>query len=269
MSFNTDLSAVNNWVLELQDRIWGHGGEVTVAKTFHKQCSEIECALSNDVTGIVSSLLDFMINTASVNFWIETEDENTSIMLTEWLDSINKSFDGVRIESGVQALAKQYFRERWARSSLILARVIYKENKDLKIEAPDKIFFVRGGSVHMKQDEENPALGTEKYLLKLQKGKNKFLNLPSPKNGNKEQIFVQTPFAQWSDTNLTPWMVKNGILKNQKFYKVMSSRSEKIVSRAHELIELFKDSLIYIFNNDTDELDLENITEKLFFKVEV
>jgi len=47
---------------------------ITIPTEFHSQCSHIKEMLKDDMSGLVSSLLDFQINAASVNFSIETDN---------------------------------------------------------------------------------------------------------------------------------------------------------------------------------------------------
>ena len=115
----------------------GTGGQVIIPTDFHNQADAIEDALKNDVTGLVNTNLNFMINAASsVDIWVEADDLNITKKLNKWLQHINEDMSGRKVESGVQPLSRQYFRELWARSSFIAMKNIY----DKEIEG-----FFRGG----------------------------------------------------------------------------------------------------------------------------
>ena len=244
----------------------GTGGQVIIPTDFHNQADAIEDALKNDVTGLVNTNLNFMINAASsVDIWVEADDLNITKKLNKWLQHINEDMSGRKVESGVQPLSRQYFRELWARSSFIAMKNIYdKEIEGFKL--PNTMYLYRGGSVWVAADEDTYELGSEKYYLKLgnDETKKKYFT-----NDAKNQYYVQFPIGtQWSEFYPTPYLVRQGILENMMFGKIMSGKQEKIVNQALPYMlnvlkgsdVLTKDANITYTEAELKQID-ENISE--------
>ena len=70
---------------------------------FHEQSVAIKQMLSDDVTGLVDSLTDFMVDSACVDISIETGNENLNNILNDkWLFKLNSQFRGQGIETGIE-----------------------------------------------------------------------------------------------------------------------------------------------------------------------
>lgn len=214
---------------------YGQGGAISIPQTFTSQAEEIENVTKADSSGLVNSLADFMINCACVDFYIETPNKNLTLKLNTWLNNINSDLKHTKVETGIKALAKQYFRERWTRSSLLLNRSFFTYNKELEMVLPSTSYFVKGSKVEIKEDEKNPQIGNEKYSLKISKDNS--IKLPKAKN---ELNYIQMPYTSWNDCEPTPFYVLRGILHSLKFYNLLSSKSENVVAKAQELLEFVK-----------------------------
>ena len=231
---------------------------ITVPKDFHRQVDQIKnFILASDVSGLVNSLLDFMVNCALVEYNIDTQNDNLTKSLNNWLSSLNSALRGSKVEVGIKGLARQYFRERWKKSSLMVLRTFWEKENDLVV--PTKLFFVDGGSVKVKSDEQTAQIGNEKYLLQI--SDKKTISIPKTK---AEKLFVQSPYASWDDDYPTPFLVQRGILRNIKFFEELSKKSETVVQKALEYIMAIKKGTeALVLNNKAEALLSEEDAEKL------
>ena len=135
--------------------------KIRVPSDFHSQVEVIKEMQKNDVTGLVDVLTDFSVNAACTDFTIETNNSELTRILKIWLEEINKDYKG-RIPSGIQELAKEYFKERWKYSSLPILKV-GEWGKVGSLVLPTKLFFVDGGAVHTKEKKEGKSLSLISY----------------------------------------------------------------------------------------------------------
>ena len=78
--------------------------------------------IKNDVTGIISTVTDYSVNSASeAKLKVECNDETLEEIFNIWLSKININVNG--IPTGLQSLAQEYYKERWQGSSLCLLKV--------------------------------------------------------------------------------------------------------------------------------------------------
>ena len=202
-------------------------GNIEISSDFHTRCNDINKMLDNDVTGVINTVLDYSINSASeTKYRIECPDDATEDILNEWLNKINININGV--PSGIQELSKEYFRERWQGSSLCLMRVTgWEEIKSgtNTIIAPTQLWFVNGASLYIdRPNEANYVLGSDKYYL----DKEKKLKLPKDED---ENIFIQKPFDRWLTKYATPYTVRKGILKNFKAIEVLQQKGDEAITK--------------------------------------
>lgn len=215
---------------------YGQGGAIQLPKDFHELVAEIELCTKQDSSGIVNSLADFMINSAcGVDYYIETPNKSVTLKLNTWLETLNKDLNHTKVEAGIQALARQYFTERWTKSSLLLNRSIFGYDKSIELVVPTMSYFVKGGRVIIEEDTENPKIGAEKYILKIN-DKEKII-LPSQKS---ELNYIQCPYSRWTDRYPNPFYNERGILHSLKLFNLLTSKSEKIIASAQELLEFIK-----------------------------
>lgn len=206
--------------------------EITVPNDYHSQVREIQLLLKSDTSGLVNSLLDFAINSALVDYTIETSNANLTKELNQWIKSINYELIG-RVPNGLQALAKEYFRERWKGSSLLLLRTTWEKIDGF--ELPTRMWFVEGSNLEVFDSNDSRVIGEEVYRLRLAKNKTKLL--PS---GQNEMIFVQKPFDSWDSLYSTPFIIQRGLYKNLKLLELINKKGEKIIGKAIEYMLLLK-----------------------------
>lgn len=215
---------------------YGQGGAIKIPNEFHELAAEIELCTKQDSSGMVNMLADFMINSASnVDYYIETPNKSVTLKLNTWLETLNKDLNHTKVEAGIQALARQYFTERWTKSSLLLNRSIFGYDKSIELVVPTMSYFVKGGRVIIEEDTENPKIGAEKYILEIN-DKEK-ITLPSQKS---ELNYIQCPYSRWTDRYPNPFYNERGILHSLKLFNLLTSKSEKIIASAQELLEFIK-----------------------------
>ena len=223
--------------------------EIIIPGDFPSQIQGVKDVLKSDVSGIVNSILDFAIKCANVNYQIETENPNLAKKLNDWLFSINEDLRG-KIPTGINALAKEYFRERWKGGSLLLLRTLWEKVDGY--ELPNRLWFIDGANIKVENGDSNyRVIGEEKYLLKLTQNKTK--PLPAYKN---ELIFVQKPFSPWSVLEPTPFIIQRGLYKNLKIFELVNRKSEKIIAKAVEYL--------FVLKKGTEQLALKGSPEFVY-----
>ena len=207
--------------------------QITVPSDYNGQVIAVKDALKHDVTGLVNSLLDFSINTSLVKYSIESDNDTLTKNLNIWLDNLNSALRG-KIPVGIQALAREYFRERWKGSSFLFLRTLWERKDGFLI--PTRLWFVDGESLNIPEDDdETKTIGDEKYVLQITR--DKVIPLPSKPN---EIDFIQKPYSAWSDTFPTPFLIQRGLYKNLKFLELLENKGEFVVGKALEYLMLMK-----------------------------
>ena len=228
------INPMNNALKWLVDMINFFGEkEIKVPSGYRDQVLVVKEALNNDVSGLVSSLLDFAINCALVQFRVETNNVKLTEKLNNWLTGVNSELRG-KIPVGINALAKEYFRERWKGSSFLLLRSVWEKSDGFKV--PTKLWFVDGEDIAITNDDKEMInLGDEKYGIRINEAK--IRAIPSSRN---ERLFIQKPYTSWGTNYPTPYLIQRGVFKNMKLLSLLEEKGEFIVSRAIEYLMLLK-----------------------------
>lgn len=205
---------------------------IIVPNNFREQVKVVNESLNNDVSGLVNSILDFGISAGNVDFSVESDNKTISEILNKWLKNINEDLRG-QIPTGIKELAKQYYIERWKKSSFIVVRTIWEEKDGYTL--PTKIWLVDGKDVQILDDNEAKILGSEKYELIL--GDNKTISLPKSEN---ERIYIQKPFESWTTSYPTPYLIKKGTYYNLESLRILVEKGNNVVAKALEYIMLLK-----------------------------
>lgn len=205
---------------------------VKIPTKYRDQVLAVKESLKKDSSGLVNSLLDFAISCANVEYSVETDNEKLTEIFNNWLSSINEDLLG-KIPTGINALAKEYFKERWKGSSFIILRTLWEERNGVRV--PVKMWFVNGEDIIIQDDNESFSIGSESYSLKISKKDVK--KLPSIKD---EIIFIQKPFESWGSSYPTPFLIKRGVFKNLAFLELLSSKGDFIIGKALEYLFLLK-----------------------------
>lgn len=206
---------------------------ITIPKSFHSQVNAIKKMMIDDMSGLVQSLVDFYIDTASsVDYEFHTGNDNLDSILNDWLSSINLDFNGI-VPSGVKALAEEYFKERWANSSFICLKILdWKQYGSAKsgLLLPSKIVIADGGLIYA-DIKENETI--------------KIDDLPEYYYGNQEKekaekldkgVYLYKPFDRWFDIYPVPFLVRRGVLHNYLFIKTIKEKQSDIL---YKIIDYF------------------------------
>lgn len=206
--------------------------EIVIPSKFRDRVEVVENSLNNDISGLVNSVLDFGISAASVNYSIESSNKTVKTALNDWLVNVNESLRG-KVPTGINEFAKQYFIERWKRSSFIVVRTKWEMRNGYKL--PTKMWLVNGADIEILDDEEAKELGTEKYQLRITK--EKAISIPKNKD---EKIFVQKPFESWTSDYPVPYLIKKGTFYNLESLRLLSEKGNAVVGKAMEYLLLLK-----------------------------
>ena len=197
--------------------------KITIPKDYHGQVDAIKLMLTDDMTGLVDSLGDFAVQSASVKYNIDTDSEELNKQLKKWLKNINSEFAG-KLPRGINALAKEYFKERWKSSSFPILKILeWGKIDDLVV--PTKMAFVDGGSVYSKDLKETETLkqiGGYDYYLGSEKTEKEKLD--------KGVIFTR-PFCRWFDEYPVPFLIKRGIYHNWKLIESIKETQSKVLDQ--------------------------------------
>lgn len=191
---------------------------INVSKEFKGQVTQIDKLLSNDKTGLVSTIVDFMTHSSTVDMKIETKNDTLNTALKNWqTKSLNRNVN-IDIPAGLRELSTEYFRERW-RSSLLALKVVW--GKEGKFTVPKKMWFLDGSAVEV---EDKGALNTRQYHVMID---GKKVPLKTTKNSS---IYIRKPYTSWHEKKVTPYLVKRGTLFN-------SLMKEGIIQKQSDVIE--------------------------------
>lgn len=206
------------------------GKKISVPSNYHSQVSAVKTMQTNDCTGLVDSLSDFLVTSAMVNYSIETSSQALNKKLKNWLNrEINAEYKG-QIPRGIQPLAEEYFKERWKSSSFPILKIAKWEKKDgLKI--PTKMFFVDGESVYAKDAEQSEGLklGNYSYYIGMEK-----------KDPLNKGVIITKPFARWFNKYPVPFMIKRGIYNNFKIVEALKEKQSEILNQVVPYMFLLK-----------------------------
>ena len=96
MAVNDTQYLLNNFLSLMLQKIY-------VPTDFHGRVKVVKEMQDDDVSGLVDSLTDFQVQSASVDFNIETSNDELTKTLKNWLEKINKDYNG-KIPSGIKPL---------------------------------------------------------------------------------------------------------------------------------------------------------------------
>lgn len=206
--------------------------EIIIPTNYRSQVLETKKLLDSDTSGLINSVLDFAIDSALVEYKIEAKNKNLTTLLNNWLQNLN---DGLRgeIPVGVQALAKEYFRERWKGSSFLLLRSFWEEKNGFYL--PTVLYFVDGEDIVVENNNETRNLNGKKYSLRINDKESKPIG-----RSKDEKIFVQKPYATWGTDYSVPFIIQRGLYRNLKFLQLLEKKGEFVVGKALEYLAILR-----------------------------
>jgi cation transport regulator ChaB len=207
---------------------------IIVPGDFHGRVKAVKEMLQDDVTGLVDSLTDFAVETAAVDYNIETNNDELTSALKKWLEQINRDFRG-KIPSGIKPLAEEYFKERWKYSSFPVLKISgWEVDPKSKLLLPSKMFFLDGGSIYAKdKNPDDQGLSIEQYDYYLGK------NLET-KNKLDSNIIFTRQNGRWHDKYPVPFLIKRGIYRNWRIIEAIKSNEMDILDQVIPYMLLIK-----------------------------
>lgn len=190
--------------------------------TFDAQCKAIKVMLTNDVTGLVDVLTDFAVNSAKVDFTIETNSAKFNEIFKEWLDTVN--IDMGTVPMGIKALAEEYFKERWKGSSFAVLQIAkWEKVAGTDLILPTKMFFVDGGSIHAEDvDDKDTNLSIDSYQYFVGEAKQAI---------SSRSAIINRPYGRWFDKYPTPYLIKRGVYHNSEIVRSLKSKQTEILEQ--------------------------------------
>ncbi|MHA2012786.1 MAG: ChaB family protein [Candidatus Helarchaeota archaeon] len=218
----TAQDVVSTYYNKLLDLAFGYRQKISVPKEYHDQMAQINSLLKDDRTGLISTIIEYMIHSATVDININSDNANVTKILNKWKHEINKdvNFD---IPSGLRSFTEQYYRERW-KSSFIVLKLIWHKFDGYWL--PTKMFFMDGTNIYVKNDSKN--LNTNEYFI----GKPNSKRTNIIKNKKTTTFIIRKPYNHWYDQYPTPYLVRKGTLYHALFKIKTMERQAEIVETA-------------------------------------
>lgn len=213
--------------------------KITVPSEYHDQIRAVKEMQSDDLSGLVDSLTDFSIASASVDFTIDTDNEEFTKILTNWLERINIGYKG-KVPIGINELAKEYFKERWKYSSFPVLKISKWEASPAGLLLPTKMFFVDSECIYAKDKndkDENLTLFSYDYYL----GQNE-------DNLLDKNVIFSRPYGRWFDEYSIPYLIKRGIYHNWRIIQSLKDMQSKILDQIIPYMLLIKKGTAQLTN---------------------
>lgn len=196
---------------------------INVPQRFHDRMDKIKTLMSNDKTGIVNTVLDFMVHSATVPLKIETQNKNLDEFLRVWQRSSLNSNISIDIPRGLRDLSAQYYKERW-KSSFISLNVKWGKVKlpdGTMFEVPTRMWLTDGSAIYV--EGSTTGLNTKKYFVG--KGSNK----KPLQNTTKDSVLIRKPYNSNYEGYPTPYLVKRGILFNALVKEAITTKQADVI----------------------------------------
>jgi len=196
--------------------------KIIVPSDYKAQVEAVEEMQKDDLTGLVDSLTDFAVESATVDFSIETDNEKFTKTLKTWMERVNMDYS--QIPSGIKELSKQYFKERWKYSSFPILKIAEWGTID-GIVVPTKMFFVDGKSIVAHDiDEEDDNLKVTNYDYYLGAKKEAKYKL------DKGCVYAR-PYSRWFDEYPVPYLIKRGVYHNWRIIQSLKNMQSKVIEQ--------------------------------------
>lgn len=229
---------------------------ISVMDGFSTQMEQIKLLKRNDKTGIVCTVLDFMIHSATVPITINTQNEKLDKLFADWQKNINANL-GVDIPRGLRELSTEYYRERWWSSfpALVIQWGEVGKGKE-RYTVPTRMYFVDGSAIEIDAEKDN-LLGRKYYL-----GKDKKFSLS---NTNNRSVIIRKPYNAWYENYPTPYLVKHGVLFNALLKEAIINKQADVIQQIIPYLLLMKagtDKLAEL-GMLADEADMKDLKEQI------
>jgi len=203
---------------------------IQVPTDFHSRVVAVKTMLEDDISGLVDSLTDFAVDSASGNYTVETDNTKVTQILKKWLDNINAGYKG-QIPRGINALAEEYFKERWKSSSFPILKITDWETRD-GLYLPTKMFFVDGESIRAKdKDSKDKTKNLLSYDYYLGAGEDDPLD---------KGVIITKPYGRWFDKYPNPYLIKRGVYHNWRIIQSLKDKQTQILDQVIPYLFLIK-----------------------------
>lgn len=193
---------------------------IRVPCDFKSQMVLINTLLRNDKTGIISTVLDFMVHSASVPLTIESGNDTLNENLKIWQEKILNNDIAIDIPSGLRDLSVQYFKERW-KSSLLVLNIEWETvnfgGNNGEFIMPKFMWFADGSAVQI--DGDTNSLNGKKYII----------NEKEIKSTVKRSVLIRRPYNTWYDGITSPYLVNRGVLFNALLKNAIVDKQAEVI----------------------------------------
>jgi hypothetical protein len=212
-----DSGIMLNWMLGLLNK------KIVVPTEFHDQCRVVRQMLADDMSGIVDVLTDFAVQSATVDFAIETSNDTLNDILATWFKEINAEYATLPI--GIKNLAQEYFKERWKGSSFPALKIAKWDAFAKDLILPTKMIFVDGSSIYAEDKNDSETVSIEGYNYYIGSAIDNRYKI------NSDNYIIQRPFCRWFDKYPVPYLVKRGVYHNWKIIEALKNKQSEILDQ--------------------------------------
>ena len=197
--------------------------KIEVPGNYHDQVKAVKTLLTDDVSGLIDMLLDFAVETASVQYSIETDNPRLTDILNDWLQKINFDFNDV--PTGIDAVGEEYFKERWKSSSFPILKISKWKDVGNNLIIPSQMFILDGESVHAKakEDSKDDKIKVNNY--------NYYLGITDQAEKLGSNCIITKPFGRLYEKYPTPFLVKRGCYHNWKLINSLKDKESSILDQ--------------------------------------
>lgn len=194
---------------------------VMVPADYHAQCTALSQMMQDDISGLVQSLTDFSVQTACVDYTVETGNPNFTEILSKWLENVNTEFNGL-LPSGIRPLAEQFFIERWQGSSFCALK-LGNWTKIGDIEVPMKMYMLDGKSIYAKDKDNTDDLKLINYDYYIGS------KTDETKYQLKNDVIITKANSRWFEQYPVPYLVRRGVYHNYKIIEAIKNKETQIL----------------------------------------
>lgn len=237
----SEILAERTWS-SIIDSLYSKSSKIDIPSDFKSRVQEVDTLFDNDYTGIVRTIYDFMVSTATVPFSFVTDNENLTDMLTNWANNELNRNVSLDVPKGLRDLSNQYYRERW-RSSFIVLNIAWDKIGDYTL--PSRMWF---------SDPSNITVAGKKNKLD---GKDYYFGKPTTSNKiistDSKSVLIRKPFDSIYKVLATPYLVGRGVLYNSKL-------KESLIKKQADILEEIIPYLLLLKAGDANLLQKNMLT---------
>jgi len=212
---------IQQYYEKLLNLMFSPSGKIRVDSDFHGQMGQINALLKNDTTALIARIIEFMVQSANVNFSFDSNNANLNKVVTDWAVNVNKGLN-IDIPKGLRNFTEQFIRER-LKSSMIVARLRWERVNGFLL--PTRMWLMDGASIYVKNSKGN--LNSNEYYFGQTTDRSNIL-----RSTENETILVRKPYNQWYETYPTPYLVGNGALYHSLVKAQMLERVVEVIDTA-------------------------------------